>query len=47
VRYITLGFLGAPGRNEQQRNVLGAIDRKLDPVVPEGWRYVMIGIARK
>ena len=47
VRYMTLGFLGALGRNEWQRNVLGAIDRKLDPVVPERWRYLMIGIARK
>ena len=46
--YITVGFLGALGRNPLQRTILGKIDRAIaDKLVPESWRYIIIGIARK
>ncbi|WP_441249740.1 class I SAM-dependent methyltransferase [Kitasatospora sp. McL0602] len=44
----TLGLLGVFGRSERQRRVLGTADRVLlDRLVPEGWRYVIVGVARK
>jgi len=48
MRYRTIGFLGAFGRNERQRGILGAIDRAfLDSIVPKNWRYIVVGVARK
>jgi SAM-dependent methyltransferase len=48
VDYRTLGFTGAFGQGEMQRNLFGILDRTiLDRVVPENWRYIMVGIARK
>lgn len=48
VRYITVGFLGAFGRNEWQRKMLGAFDKSfINFLVPIDWRYIMIGIAKK
>lgn len=43
----SLGFLGALGRSERQRRVLGALDRVIDPAVPATWRYVAVGVATK
>ena len=46
--YRTAGFLGALGQCEQQRNFLSSLDRYfLARMVPEKWRYIMIGVARK
>jgi SAM-dependent methyltransferase len=46
--YRTVGFAGAFGRNNRQRELLGALDRALlDGMVPEQWRYVITGVARK
>jgi SAM-dependent methyltransferase len=43
-----LGFAGAFGRNEAQRNVLGMIDQTVfNAVVPESWRYIIVGVATK
>ena len=47
VKYITVGFFGAFGRNEKQRNILGRIDHFLDKIIPKGKRYILIGIATK
>jgi len=47
VKIFTWGFLGAFGRNEFQRNVLGSIDSFLDILVPERWRYIIFGVAIK
>jgi SAM-dependent methyltransferase len=48
VRYRTVGFAGALGRGRRQRNALGSLDRMLlDRLVPERWRYIMVGVARK
>lgn len=48
VTYRTVGFSAALGRTERQRALLGTLDRALlDRLVPESWRYVMIGVARK
>jgi len=48
VRYTTVGFLGAFGLNEFQRTVLGRIDKAIiDKLVPETWRYIVIGVAKK
>ncbi|WP_179131263.1 SAM-dependent methyltransferase [Candidatus Entotheonella palauensis] len=46
MRYITTGVVGALGRTSWQRNVLGRIDQwLLNALLPEAWRYIMIGIA--
>lgn len=48
VTYQTNGFWGAMGRSEKVRNILGKIDNKyFDSFVPEKWRYIITGIARK
>ena len=48
VSYRTVGVCGALGRSQRQRAFLGAVDRAfLDKLVPERWRYIMIGVARK
>jgi SAM-dependent methyltransferase len=46
--YRTTGFLAVFGRSGLPRNLLGALDRVLfNHIVPERWRYVVIGTARK
>jgi SAM-dependent methyltransferase len=46
--YRTTGFLAVFGRGGWPRNLLGALDRSLfNHVVPERWRYVVIGMAKK
>jgi SAM-dependent methyltransferase len=46
--YRTTGFLAVFGRGGWPRNLLGALDRLLfNHVVPERWRYVVIGAAKK
>ena len=48
VTYRTIGFLGAFGRNERQREVLSWFDKYLiDPFVPSSWRYIVAGVATK
>ncbi len=48
VAYRTVGFSGAFGRSPRQQEMLGAVDRAgLDRLVPETWRYIIIGVARK
>ncbi len=47
-KYKTVGFLGAFGRTEWQRMVLGILDKSIfNFIVPKSWRYIIIGIARK
>ena len=46
--YSTAGFLGVFGQCENQRSILSSLDRYLIArLVPEKWRYIMIGVARK
>jgi hypothetical protein len=47
IKYITVGFWGAFGRNERQRSVLGKFDRIFEKIVPYNKRYILIGIAKK
>ncbi len=48
VEYCTFGFSGTFGRNEWQRNMLGALDKAFfNYVVPPRWRYIIAGVARK
>lgn len=48
VEYRTLGFTGAFGQGETQRNLFGILDQAiLNHIVPENWRYIIVGIARK
>jgi len=48
VEYRTVGFAGAFGRNELQRNCLGLLDQTLfDYVAPSNWRYIIVGVAKK
>jgi SAM-dependent methyltransferase len=42
-----LGFLAAFGRREWQRTSLSRVDTVIEPLVPEGWRYVAVGCASK
>jgi SAM-dependent methyltransferase len=43
----TTGFFSAFGRNERQRQLLGAIDALLNKIIPDKWKYVSYGIAQK
>jgi SAM-dependent methyltransferase len=44
----TNGVLGTFGRNENQRNLLSAIDELiLNKVCPDSWKYIIYGIAEK
>lgn len=48
VSWTAVGFTGAFGRGNVQRNILGALDRLLlDRITPERWKYIIIGVARK
>ena len=48
VEYRTLGFSGAFARTETLRGVLGLLDDAvLNRVVPNSWRYIIAGVARK
>jgi len=48
IAYRTVGLVGVFGRTSGQRALLGALDRALlDALVPERWRYVIVGVARK
>ncbi len=48
VDYQTLGFLGALGRSNRQRNILGTLDKLfLDKFFPQNMHYVIVGVARK
>src|SRR5206468_992574 len=43
VQYRTVGFAGAFGRSEPQRNLLGFLDQTvLNHTVPENWRYIIV-----
>jgi SAM-dependent methyltransferase len=44
----TTGFLGTFGRNENQRNLLAAMDELVfNSVCPDNWKYICYGIAQK
>lgn len=47
VRYTTVGFFGCLGRNERQRILLGKLDKYFDWMIPQKWRYIIIGVATK
>jgi SAM-dependent methyltransferase len=47
VDYRLAGVLGAFGRSETQRTVLGLFDKAIAPLTPKSWRYVMAGVAVK
>jgi SAM-dependent methyltransferase len=42
------GFLGAFGRTETQRKIFGKIDNGLlNFIIPDSWKYIIAGVARK
>ena len=44
----TTGVLGGFGRNERQKQALGAIDRAfLNKLSPKNWQYILYGMAEK
>jgi len=45
--YQTHGNLALLGRSEGQRNLLGAVDGVIRPVVPRKARYIIFAVARK
>jgi SAM-dependent methyltransferase len=47
LKYKTVGFLGAFGKTESQRQFLGKIDTVFEKLLPKSNRYIMIGIAEK
>jgi SAM-dependent methyltransferase len=48
IQYCTVGFAGAFGRRETHRQLLGTLDQTLlNHIVPESWRYIIIGVATK
>jgi SAM-dependent methyltransferase len=47
VKFITVGFFGAFGRTERQRQFLGRADNIFEKVVPQSSRYIVIGVAEK
>jgi SAM-dependent methyltransferase len=48
VEYRPLGFGGAFGRSELQRNLLGILDGLVfNHIVPDDWKYIIVGVARK
>ncbi len=47
-KFTTVGFLGAFGRTDWQRNILGVLDRIIfNYITPRSWKYIIIGIAKK
>jgi hypothetical protein len=43
-----IGFAGTFGRNEAQRNLLALGDKLVfERLVPESWKYIVAGVARK
>ncbi len=46
-RWRTHGFLGAFGRSESQRRLLGQLDTLLAPLLPPSQRYLVYGVARR
>lgn len=47
LNYKTVGFFGAFGKTESQRQLFGHIDTYFDRIVPKSKRYIFIGIAKK
>jgi len=48
VQFRTLGFAGAFGRGAGGQNLLGILDKTiLNHVIPENWRYIIVGVAKK
>jgi SAM-dependent methyltransferase len=48
IEFQCYGFLGTFGRTRSQQSFLGRLDRlAIDKLVPSGWRYIMIGVAKK
>jgi ubiquinone/menaquinone biosynthesis C-methylase UbiE len=41
------GFFGALGRLEWQRSILGSFDSIADVLIPNKWKYIVFGLARK
>lgn len=44
---ITTGFIASFGRNETQRSLLSSVDQVFHRLVPDHWKYIMIGVAKK
>lgn len=47
ITYTSVGFLGAFGRNNRQRNALGYIDQAAELVIPKKNRYIGVFLAKK
>lgn len=45
--YHTVGFFGAFGKTEKQRQILGHFDTFIEKIIPKHNRYILIGIAKK
>jgi SAM-dependent methyltransferase len=48
VKFSTAGFCGVFGRTEWQRKLFGWLDRKIfEKILPDNWRYIAFGVAKK
>ncbi len=47
VHHLTRGFMGSFGRTERQRNLLASVDSVFHRMIPEQWKYIMMGVAKK
>lgn len=47
VKYTSVGFLGCFGRSERQKNIFGKIDSFFDFILPDKYKYIVVGIAVK
>lgn len=47
VHHMTKGFMASFGRTESQRNLLASVDKVFHRMIPEQWKYIMVGVAKK
>ncbi len=47
LKFETVGFFAAFGRSENQRRMLGKIDRFFHPILPKKIKYIVYGVAVK
>jgi hypothetical protein len=45
--FATSGFLGAFGRSESLRKILGKVDDSVEQLIPKRWHYIVYGMAER
>lgn len=47
VKYKTFGITSCFGRNEKQRKILSKLDNAVSKIIPNNWKYIIVGVANK